>query len=110
MLVLFDHATPAPLRSFLIGHTVKKAKDQGWDTLTNGELLKAAEEAGFDILLTTDKNMRYQQNLATRKIALVVLGISQWPVVRKHVARVVLAIDAAAPGSYTEVEIPELEE
>lgn len=70
MLILFDHGTPAPLASFLPEHTVRKAKDLGWDTLTNGELLKAAEEAGFEILLTTDKNIRYQQNLAGRKIAI----------------------------------------
>jgi hypothetical protein len=66
MLVLFDHGTPAPLRAFLKDHTVKKTKDLGWDTLSNGELLRAAEEAAFQILLTTDKNIRYQQNLAER--------------------------------------------
>jgi hypothetical protein len=48
MLILFDHGTPAPLRFFLTGHTVKKAKDLGWDTLSNGELLKAADEAAFE--------------------------------------------------------------
>ena len=63
MLILFDHGTPAPLRSFLKDHTVKKAKDLGWDELNNGALLDVAEEAGFEVLLTTDKNIRYQQNL-----------------------------------------------
>src|SRR5437667_11500422 len=58
MLILFDHGTPAPLRSFLRNHTVKKTKDLGWDTLSNGELLRAAEEAAFEIFLTTDKNIR----------------------------------------------------
>ena len=72
MLVLFDHGTPAPLRFFLTDHTVKKTKDLGWDTLTNGELLKAVEEAASEVLLTTDKNIRYQQNLAKRVIAIVV--------------------------------------
>jgi hypothetical protein len=57
MLVLFDHGTPAPLRSFLRDHIVKKTKDLGWDTLSNGELLRAAEEAAFEVFLTTDKNM-----------------------------------------------------
>ena len=75
MLILFDHGTPAPLRSFLRNHTVKKTKDLGWDTLSNGELLRAAEEAAFEIFLTTDKNIRYQQNLADRTIAIVILGI-----------------------------------
>jgi len=68
--------------------------------------LTAAEDAGFDILLTTDKNMRYQQNLAGRKIAIVVLGQQQWPQLRPHVQRVVEAVNAATPGSYREVEIP----
>ena len=62
MLILFDHGTPAPLIPFLEGHTVTKAMDAGWDKLANGELLKAAEEAGFELLLTTDKNMAAQQN------------------------------------------------
>ena len=74
MRILFDHGTPAPLIPFLEGHNVTKAKDQGWETLANGELLKAAEKAGFEVLLTTDKNMVSQQNLKSRTIAIVVLG------------------------------------
>jgi hypothetical protein len=68
MLILFDQATPVPIRPFLKGHTVRTAAQQGWDTLQNGELLNAAEDAGFEMLLTPDKNMRYQQNLARRKL------------------------------------------
>jgi hypothetical protein len=74
MRILFDHGTPAPPIPFLEGHIVTKAKDAGWDKIANGELLKAAEQAGFDLLLTTDKNMAAQQNLKGRKIAIVVLG------------------------------------
>ncbi len=107
MLILFDHGTPAPLRLFLTDHTVKKAKDLGWDTLSNGELLKAAEEAAFEVFLTTDKNIRFQQNLAERVIAIVVLGNPRWPVVQRYVDRVVAAVDVAKPGTYCEVEIPE---
>jgi len=107
MLILFDHGTPAPLSSFLKDHTVKKTKDLGWDTLSNGELLRAAEKAAFEIFLTTDKNVRYQQNLADRIIAIVVLGNSRWPVVRLYVDRVVAAIAAAKPRTYTEIEIPD---
>ena len=107
MLILFDHGTPAPLRSFLAGHTVKKTQDLGWDTLNNGDPLRAAEEAAFEVFLTTDKNIRYQQNLAERVIAIVVLGNSRWPLVQHHVDRVVEAISAAKPGTYTEVEIPD---
>lgn len=63
MLVLFDHSVPAPLSSFLTNHAVTEARERGWDTLSNGDLLAQAELAGFDVLLTADKNMRYQQNL-----------------------------------------------
>ena len=108
MLVLFDQGTPVPIRLFLKEHTVQTTAERGWDTLENGELLKAAEAAGFDVLVTPDKNSRYQQNLTVRRIALVVLGNPQWPVLRLHVERVVAAVDAARPGSYMEVEIPQL--
>jgi len=104
MRVLFDQATPVPIRSFLTGHDVRTAAQQGWDTLKNGELLAAAEAEGFDVLLTTDKNMRYQQNLSGRRIAVVVLGLQQWPSLRPHVQRVAEAIRSATPGSYTEID------
>ena len=71
------------------------------------ELLAAAEADGFDVLLTTGKNMPYQQSLAGRRIAVVVLGLQQWPSLRPNVGRVVEAIKAARPGSYTEIEFPE---
>ena len=106
MLVLFDQATPVPIRPYLEGHTVRTAFQQGWDKLQNGELIAAAELAGFDLFLTTDKNMFYQQNLVHRKIAIVVLGQQQWPQLRPFIQRVVDAVNAANPGSFTEVEIP----
>ena len=67
MRILFDHSVPRGIARSLIGHIVIRAKDRGWDTLSNGNLLAAAEEAGFDLLLTADKNMRYQQNLTGRR-------------------------------------------
>ena len=106
MLILFDNGTPAPLRDALQGHIVVEAIERGWDRLTNGELIAAAETAGFEVLLTTDKNMRYQQNLKGRKIAFVVIGNQQWPTLRRYVEMVTLAVNAATPGSYAEVEIP----
>jgi len=106
MRILFDQGTPAPLIPFLEGHTVTKAKDVGWDKLVNGELLKAAEEAGFEVLLTTDKNMAAQQNLKSRAIAIVVLGNSQWRIVQRHVRKIAATVKAATPGSYSEVDIP----
>src|SRR6202030_3845084 len=104
MLILFDHVTPRGFARFLPGHTVTKAKDRGWDTLTNGELLAEAERAGFEVLLTADKNMRYQQSLTGRRIALVVLSTPQWPLVRLHAERIAAAVNAATPGSYAEVD------
>ena len=106
MLIIFDQATPVPIRPYLEQHTVRTAAQQGWDKLSNGDLLTAAEEAGFDVLLTTDKNMRYQQNLGGRKIAIVVLGKQQWPQLEPHIQRVIEAVNAVKPSSYVEVDIP----
>lgn len=82
MLILLDHGTAVPPGSLLIEQVVKTAKELGWEKLSNGDPLTVAECAGFDILLTTDKNIRYQQNLGGRSIAVVVLSQSRWPVVR----------------------------
>src|ERR1039458_10596657 len=106
MLILFDNGTPAPLRYALKSHLVLEAIERGWDRLLNGELIAAAEAAGFELLLTTDKNMRYQQNLKGRKIAFVIIGNQQWPTLRRYIERVVAAVNAATPGSYAEVDIP----
>lgn len=106
MFILFDQGTPVPIRAFLTGHTVKTAAEQGWSTLLNGKLLDAAETAGFELLVTTDKNFPHQQNLQARKIAIVVIGNGQWPTLKAQVQLVVDAINAAKPGSYTLVEIP----
>jgi len=106
MRILFDHGTPSGITRRLAGHHVTEARELGWDKIPNGDLLNAAEAAGFDVLLTTDKNIRYQQNLTGRMISIVVLGNSQWPVVRKHLDIIAATVDAAAPGSYAEVGIP----
>ena len=107
MLILFDHGAPRGLARALPGHTVITARARGWDRLNNGALLKAAEDAGVDVLLTTDQRIRYQQNLSGRKIAIVVLaGTTKWARVRLHLERVATMVDLATPGSYTEVDIP----
>ena len=100
MLILFDQGTPDPLRRFLPGHRVISAREQGWSTLINGELLRLAEEAGFELLLTTDKSLFYQQNLKGRKIAILVLGKTDWRLVQRKIPEIVLAVNAAQPGSY----------
>lgn len=107
MLVLFDNGTPRTLPRFLIGcHTVTEARARGWHELENGELLNQGEAFGFDVLVTTDQNLSYQQNLASRRIAFVVLGQGRRTLVRPHGTRVVAAVDAATPGSFAEAKIP----
>jgi hypothetical protein len=106
MKILFDNGTPKPIAACLVGHEVTYARKIGWHELENGELIQRAEEAGYEVLLSTDKNIRYQQNLTGRKIALVILGNPQWPIVRLHLDRIAAVVDACTPGSYTEVEIP----
>jgi hypothetical protein len=107
MRILFDHGTPRGIARVLAGHTVITAYMQGWDRLTNGALLDAAEQAAVDVLLTTDQGIRYQQNLTGRKLALVVLtGTTKWTRVRLYLDRIAAAVNAAPPGSYTEIAIP----
>jgi hypothetical protein len=106
MLILFDNGTPRGLASFLAGHSVEEARLRGWEELANGELIDEAEKAGFEVMVTTDKNIRYQQNLKARKIALVVLEHSQWPMVKLVGEEIAAAVNAAQPGSYAEVHVP----
>ena len=106
MRILLDNGTPRGVAAALSGHSVEEARSRGWDTLKNGELLTAAEAAGFDVFLTTDRNIRYQQNLAGRKIAVVVLGKARWKLVKARLGEIAAAVAAAGPGSMTEVDIP----
>ena len=106
MRILFDHGTPSGIAPSLAGHEVTEAIELGWDRISNGELLTKAEAAGFDLLLTTDKNIQYQQNLKGRQIAIVVLGNSAWRIVRVHLDRIVAVVDKSAQGSYSAVDIP----
>ena len=105
MRVLFDQGTPAPLRHALIGHSVETAYELGWGALQNGALIAAAEAQGFDVLLTTDKNLKYQQNLAGRRLAVVVLSTTSWPRIRSGTPNVLEAVNAAQVGSYFEVAV-----
>jgi len=106
MRVLFDNGTPRGVAAALLEHTVEEARAHGWDTLRNGELLDAAEYAGFDVLVTTDRNIRYQQNLTGRKIAIVVLEKGRWRLIKQRLPHIAAAVAAATPGSFAEVEIP----
>ena len=105
MNILFDQGTPVPLRRELSGHIVKTAYEQGWSELSNGDLLQAAEIAGFEVLVTTDQNLRYQQNLQQRCIAIVVLLSTSWPRIRLRVDDIRIAVNTTQSGGYVEVPI-----
>ena len=107
MLVLFDQGTPIGIRDSLPGHTVRTAAQQGWSTLLNGQLLRAAEHAGFDVLLTTDTNLQFQQNLEGRKLAVVILNRNKWKLISRVLPQIAAAVLAAKPGSWTVVEMPD---
>lgn len=103
MLILFDQGTPAPLRRFLPGHEVITAYEKGWSELSNGMLLSAAEQAGFELLITTDGNLRYQQNLSQRRIAILVLPTTRWPEIQEHTDVVLKAVNESLCGGYREL-------
>lgn len=103
MKILFDQGTPAPLRRSLPGHDVSTAHEMGWSDLDNGRLLAAADEA-FDVRVTTDRNLRHQQNLAGMKLAILVLPTTSWPRIRERVQEVLKAIELLRPGKLTELD------
>jgi predicted nuclease of predicted toxin-antitoxin system len=107
MKVLFDQGTPVPLRDYLPNHVVETAYEKGWSNLKNGDLLAQAEAEGFDALVTTDQNLRHQQNLSGQRISVIVLLTTNWPRIKNNAALVVRAIDTLRPGSYEEIDFPE---
>lgn len=107
MRILFDKNVPVGVRLFLRNHEVRTFVQTGWPVqLENGDLLKAAEASDFDLLVTSDQSIRYQQNLAGRKLALVVLGSNIWPIVKSHGAAITATVTAATPGSFRFIEMP----
>ncbi len=102
MRILFDQGTPVPLRRSLPTHHVETAWQRGWAELSNGDLLSAAESAGFDLLVTTDQNLRYQQNLSARQIGILVLTVANWPTLEPHAADIAVTVDAMQPGAFRE--------
>jgi predicted nuclease of predicted toxin-antitoxin system len=106
MKLLFDQGTPVPLRNHLPHHIAETAYEKGWSNLKNGDLLTLAEAEGFDVLVTTDQNLRYQQNLSGRRIGVIVLLTTNWPRIKKNVALIIQVIDKIHPGSYEEIDFP----
>jgi glutamate racemase len=107
--ILFDQGTPVPLRKHFAEHEVSTAFEKSWSHLKNGELLQQAEEEGFEALVTTDQNLRYQQNLQERNIAIVVLMTTSWPKIQKNITAVLESINNVKVGEYLEVAIPDEE-
>jgi hypothetical protein len=102
MNILFDQGTPVPLRDHLIDHIVQTAFELGWSNLENGALLAAAEGT-FDLLITTDQQLRHQQNLATRKISVLVLMTTSWPRIKKNLPKIIDALSIIRTGEYREI-------
>ena len=109
MRVLFDNGVPRGVARALPGDAVEEARSRGWDRLTNGELLDAAEAAGFDVFVTTDRNLRYQQNLEGRRIAILVLSSARWRLIQRRLSTIANAVAEAEPGTFGEIEIPTTE-
>lgn len=106
MKIILDESTPQKLRLLIDSrHTVVTTWFQGWSGLKNGELLAAAENAGFDLFITADQELSHQQNLIGRKIAVLVLSTNNWSVVKEQIVGITAAINAATPGSFAFVEI-----
>lgn len=105
MRVLFDQGVPVPLRQMLLDYEIDTAYERDWATLGNGELLAVAEEAGYTVFVTTDKNLQYQQNSSERRIAILVLSTPSWPRIRDSKSNIVEAMDKATPGAFFEVSI-----
>ena len=106
MRILFDQGTPVPLRNHLNDHQVSTAHELGWASFQNGELLEQAENQGFEVFVTTDQNLKYQQNQARRKIAIVVLSAASWPRIQTVLPDIVDAVNSARPDSYSMVNVP----
>ena len=102
MKILFDHGAPAPLRRSLPGHEISTAYEMGWAELSNGDLLAAAEKS-FDAFITTDQNLRYQQNLTGRRLAILVLPTTSWPEIQRHANKVADSVNALKPGDFVEL-------
>jgi hypothetical protein len=105
MRILFDQGTPAPLRHAFTNHDVATVYEIGWANLSNGELLLQAESR-YGLFITTDQNLRYQQNLSGRQLAILVLPTTSWPDLRVHVDQIAAAGLAMNPGDYIEFVLP----
>ena len=106
MKILFDQGVPVPLRRNIHPNSVDTTSELGWSLLNNGDLIDKAEKQGYNILVTTDQNLRYQQNLTHRTINIAVLMTTSWPRIKDAVIQVRNAIEGLTEtGQYIEIEI-----
>ena len=105
MLILLDHSAPRPLRAYLPGHTVHTSEQLGWDRLPDGTMMTLAEEAGYELLITCDQRIRYQQNLSGRKLPILVLMLNNWRLIRARSDAINTAINEIEPGELREITI-----
>ena len=105
MRVLFDQGTPSPLRRHLGEHEVETLAEKGWFDVDNGRLIEIAESEGYDVLVTTDQNMRFQQNLTSRQLAVVVLLSTAWPDIQLRIDEIRTALNEVQNGDFIEVAI-----
>ena len=104
MKVLLDECTPHVLKQLLTGFEIVTVQDLGWAGITNGSLLKPAEDQ-FDVLITSDQNLKYQQNLAHSQLAIIQLPTNQVPKVIKLAPTVQKAIDSVKVGEFVEIPL-----
>ena len=102
---MFDQGAPAPLRRHLVEHSVDTAFDMGWSNLGNGELLDRAEQGGYELLITTDQQLRNQQALADRQLAVLVLLSTSWPRIQLRIDEIQEVVNGMRPGEYREVSV-----
>ena len=105
MKILFDQGTPAPPRLHIVEHSVNTAFDMGWSSVRNGELLDLAEQDGYEVLITTDQQLRNQQNLSDRQIAVLVLLSTSWPRIKLRIDEIRKVLDGIRPREYREMSI-----
>jgi len=101
--ILFDHGVPVPLRKKLSGHQISTAHEMGWNQVSNGELISKAE-GSFDVFISTDQNLKHQQNLKNRKIAILVLPTTSWRKIETNSHLIQQTLDSLKPNIYEEIK------
>jgi len=101
--ILFDENVPYPLKRLLVGYDITTVQEAGLSGIKNGDLLRKAN-AAFDVLILADKNLRYQQDMRERKVAIIELPTNRWPIVKGLQGQIVIALDSIGPGDYVKIE------